>query len=253
VRAVKAVSTYRGRDPRDFALLAFGGNGGVFVVELARALEIRRVIIPTAAGLFSAFGLLEADLEQHTVRTVMLAGDEADPAILNQTFAALGTQARAGQGDGPVHNLHFADLRYRGQAFELTIPLPARELHHEDVERLIADFGQEHERTYGHRATNGPVEIVNLRLISRATRHRPAILAAKVGDGRPSTTSAGGMRCAFFGPAHGLRETPVLARGDLVNGRAGPLIVEEYDATTVLPPGCTARLDQHGSIMIDVD
>jgi N-methylhydantoinase A len=247
VRAVKAVSTYRGRDPRDFDLLAFGGNGPVFAVELARALEMRRVIIPGAAGLFSAFGLLEADLEQHYVQTVMLRGDDADPEALNRAFASIGRHARAGT------NLHFADLRYRGQAFELTVPVPARALCHEDIQNLIEDFGREHERTYSHRAKNEPVEIVNVRVVSRATGGQPAMVTGNPREARARLASAGGTRKAFFGPAHGVCETPVLARRDLVRERGGPLIVEEYDVTTVLPPGCTARLDEHGSLVIDVD
>jgi N-methylhydantoinase A len=249
VRAVKAVSTYRGRDPRSFALLAFGGNGPVFAVDLAKALDIHRVIVPTAAGLFSAFGLLEADLEQHYVQTVMMPGHEADAEALNQMFAAIDTRTGADSG-GSVEILHFADLRYRGQAFELTIPLRARTLHQEHIDHLIEEFGTEHERTYGHRAKNAPVEIVNLRVISRATDDRRAILNANLRDER--TQMASGTRMAFFGPAHGVIETPILARRELVEQREGPLIVEEYDATTVLPPGCTAGVDEHGSIVIDV-
>jgi N-methylhydantoinase A len=253
MRAVKAVSTYRGRDPREFTLLAFGGNGPLFAIELARALEIRRVIVPPAAGLFSAFGLLEADLEHHYVRTVMLSSSDADAAALSRTLGEIETQARTERRRdtyAPLECVRFADLRYRGQAFELTIPLPNRQLSRHDVVDLVEEFGREHERTYGHRAQDEPVEIVNVRLVARAQRQRLAI-----GDGavRPERVEIGVTRDAYFGKSVGTLATATVSRTELGRGRAGPLIVEEYDATTLVPSGCVARLDEFGSIAVDVN
>jgi N-methylhydantoinase A len=253
MRAVKAVSTYRGRDPREFTLLAFGGNGPLFAIELARALEIRRVIVPPAAGLFSAFGLLEADLEHHYVRTVMLSSSDADAEALSRTLGEIETQARTERRrdtHASLECVRFADLRYRGQAFELTIPLPNHQLSRHDVVNLVEEFGREHERTYGHRAQDEPVEIVNVRLVARAQRQRLAI-----GDGAipPEHLEIGVTRDVYFGKSVGTLATAIVSRAELGTGRAGPLIVEEYDATTLVPPGCVARLDEFGSIAVDVN
>jgi len=249
VRAVKAVSTYRGRDPRDFTLLAFGGNGPIFAVELARALDMRRVIVPPAAGLFSAFGLLEADLEQHYVRTVMLSSSDCKAEDLAHALEDIESVARAG-AKRPIEIAHFADLRYRGQAFELTIPVPDRRLTAPDLANLVEEFGREHERTYGHRAQDEPVEIVNVRLVARNPRARWSATSDALRSDRAST---GATRAAYFGREQGVQATAIVSRHALATPRPGPLIVEEYDATTLVPPGATASLDEHGSIAIDVD
>ena len=252
VRALKAVSTYRGRDPRDFTLLAFGGNGPVFAVALARVLEMQRVIVPPAAGLFSAFGLLEADLEQHYVRTVMLSSSATEAEELTRALEEIEELARAARHDGRQRALQcarFADLRYRGQAFELTIPVPDHRLTALDIANLVEDFGREHERTYGHRAQAEPVEIVNVRLVARTERERwSAALDPLVTTG----SAPGATREAYFGRAQGLQCTAIVTRAELATARSGPLIVEEYDATTLVPPGATACLDEFGSIVIDV-
>jgi N-methylhydantoinase A len=241
VRAVKAVSTYRGRDPRDFTLLAFGGNGPIFAVELARALEMRRVVVPPADGLFSAVGWLEADLEQHYVRSVLLSESQAEE--LRRALEELERLARSG-AQRRVETACFADLRYRGQAFELTIPVPDETL---DVARLVEEFGREHERTYGHRALDEPIEIVNVRLVARTPRERWLAVPGARRDDRALT-----VRDAYFGRELGVRSTAIVTRAELAVRRMGPLIVEEYDATTLVPPGSTATLDEHGSIVIDV-
>jgi N-methylhydantoinase A len=249
VRALKAVSTYRGRDPRDFTLLAFGGNGPVFAVALARALEMRRVIVPPAAGLFSALGLLEADFEQHYVRTVMLASSAAAADELTRALEELENLARHDGRQRTLQCSRFADLRYRGQAFELTIPVPNHRLNADDIATLAEDFGREHERTYGHRAQDEPVEIVNVRLVARLERERWSAARGPLHDGRLKSIST---RTAYFGRDVGRQPTAVVTRAELASARSGPLIVEEYDATTVVPPGTTAYLDESGSIVIDV-
>jgi N-methylhydantoinase A len=248
VRALKAVSTYRGRDPRDFTLLAFGGNGPVFAVALARALEMRRVIVPPAAGLFSAFGLLEANLEQHYVRTVMLVSSATAADELSRALEEIEDLARAARPVG-LECSRFADLRYRGQAFELTIPVPNHRLTALDIATLVEDFGREHERTYGHRAQDEPVEIVNVRLVARIEREQ---WSATRGPIREERVSSGATRDAYFGREVGLQSTAIVTRAELSAALSGPLIVDEYDATTLVPPGATACLDEHGSIVIDV-
>lgn len=255
MRAIRAVSTYRGRDPRDFALLAFGGSGPVHAAGIARDLGIGRVIVPTAPGLHSAVGLLEALPEYHFVQTFFSPASEVDPDALTRAYEGLESRAvdalKAENYDDADIALHrSADLRYVGQAYELTVDAPAGKLAAADIASLVGLFHEEHERTYGHKAPDEPVEIVNLRT---AARGRSDLTRPK----RPATgrsESRGQSRNAYFGPDHGLLITPVLSRPDLgAAPRQGPVIVEEYDATVVVPPDCTASLDQWNNIVIEVE
>ena len=254
IRAIRAVSTYRGRDPRDFTLLAFGGSGPVHAVEMARSLRIGRVIVPPAPGLLSAVGLLEALPEYHFVQTFFSRIADADLTALSGAYGSL--EARAirdlvaeGYAEADIVRRRSADLRYVGQAYELTVEAPAGDIGPDEVAALVERFHEEHERTYGHKAPEEPVEIVNLRLAASGKAEQTAPL-------RSNLLSNGGgdvRRDAYFGPDYRLLSTPVLSRSDLEGaGRQGPLIVEEYDATTVVPPGCTAGLDRWNNIVIEV-
>ena len=252
-RAVKAVTTYRGRDPRDFVLAAFGGNGPVLGVEIARALQIRRVLVPPVPGVFSALGLLYSDVEQEFIRTVMIRAEGADADTVAAAFDSLEAEARAAMiADGfPAEAVtveRLADLRYAGQAYELTVPVAPGT---PDLEAMARAFDREHERTYGHPSEGDPVDLVNVKVLARVAVDAPEpnrrLLPA------PPTT-LGAPRDVYFGPADGTLETAVVARTDLTaNWREGPVIVEEYDATCVVPPGCRARLDALGNIDIAVD
>ncbi len=251
-RAVKAVTTYRGRDPRDFTLCAFGGNGPLTAVEVARALGIRRVLVPPAPGVFSALGLLFSDTEHEAVRTLMLRGDAITPERLETTFEELEREATArldGDGASAVTMTRYADVRFAGQAYELPVAVPPGRI---DVARLAADFAAEHVRTYGHGSADDPVDVVSIRALARlertAQRRYDPLAAIR------SLPAAEGTRLAYFGPGPGLVETPVYSRAALLGaGREGPLLVDEPDSTCVVPPGCVARLDDHGSIQIETD
>jgi N-methylhydantoinase A len=250
-RAVRAVTIERGRDPQEFTLVAFGGNGPLFAAEMAMSLEIGAVLVPPAPGVWSALGLLEAEVEQHLVRTFLRPLTDAAGGELAAAVTALEREAAAmlraqGYGEG-VEIERAVDLKYEGQSFELTIPLPAAREPGESAAARARAFDQEHERTYGHKAEGDPIQIVNVRLTARVPRpaERPGVRLAA------AARRAADERVAYFGAAHGALRTPVVDRGDL-DGRArpGPLLVDEYDATTLVPPGCTARLDAHGNIVI---
>jgi len=256
IRAVKAVSTERGRDPRDYVLFAFGGNGSLHGVGMAGELEMRAVIVPPAPGLFSAFGLLFSEVEHHIVRSYLRRLADVDVAELHGLLGRLAAEADAtlaDEGYGPeARALTWeADLRYVGQSFELTIPFGARALTPGALSDLAERFGQEHERTYGHRAVDEPVEIVSLRLTARGVPTGPRV-PERLHVHR-AAQPAGASRRVYFGDKHGWLETPVIDRGNLRGVRCeGPAIVEEYDATTVVPPGCQARLDEWGNIAIEL-
>ena len=211
----------RGRDARDFVLVAFGGNGPLFAGEMARSLGITTVLVPPAPGVFSAVGLLEAESEHHLVRSVLrpLAADTADEvaAALRALESEAESLLRAEGYREPVAMARAVDLKYAGQSFELTIPLPADWRGAAGADSLAASFAREHERTYGHAAPGDPIQVVNLRVTARLVRP-DARRAVRLGSAR--ATPAGGTRRAHFGPEHGTLETPVLARADLDAGRA---------------------------------
>lgn len=261
IRAVRAVSSQRGRDPRGYALFAFGGNGPVHAIGVARALDMVRVVVPMAPGLFSAFGLLFAEVEHHDVRTYFRRTRAFELDELNALLAELERDARAtlaAEGYPPerVAVRRQADLRYVGQSFELTVPLEAGAVDAAAVERLREAFAAEHEQTYGHRGgPDDPIDLVNLRLIATGVPERPRVPsdAQLRAAGRGPRGERGPVSRPAYFPPLGLVETPVIDRLDLgPEARSGPLIVEEYDATTVVPPGCGARLDEWGNILIEV-
>jgi len=254
IRAVKAVSTYRGRDPRDFTLFAFGGNGPVVAAHLAEMMEMRQVIVPQGAGVFSAFGLLLSDIDHEMAQGYLRPLSEAVAGELEARFAELEKQVAAllqheGAGTSARQVARLADLRYVGQAHELTVPLPPGPL---DIAKLADAFGDEHERNYGHRADADAVECVTLRVIGRLAVGKPSPLAPLAAVDRGSAPNT--MRHAYFGAGHGLLDTAVIGRADLAAaGRAGPLIIEEYDTTVVVPPGWTARRDARDNIHLQAE
>ena len=253
IRAIKAVSTERGRDPREFALFAFGGNGPLFAAGMAAALGITRIVVPPSAGLFSSFGLLYADVEHHYARTFRRLLRQADLSEIADAWDTLARQASeqlAAEGfTGERARLkRSAALHYKGQSYELIVPVPDGPIDARMVAHLEEAFGEEHERTYGHRAgPEEPVELVAIQLVGSGLRDGGNVPDAVT----PSRTEIAtrGSRQAYFGE-HGWRETPVLTRADLAAVRSGPLIVEEYDATCVVPPGATAERDVAGNIVI---
>jgi len=257
IRAIKAVSTERGRDPREFALFAFGGNGPLFACGMAEALGMKRVVVPPSAGLFSSFGLLYADVEHHYSRTLRRLLRSADLAEIGKAWGELAAQAMgqlAVEGfEGDTARLRrSAALHYQGQSYELTVPVPDGAFDTAMVAHLEEAFGAEHERTYGHRAgADEPVELVSVQVVGQGLREGAGVPErVRPSRAEPAPTPP---RKAYFGSAHGWLETPVLRRSDLGTPRLGPLIVEEYDATCVVPPGARASLDTGGNIVIELD
>ncbi len=257
IRALKAVSSERGRDPRKYAMLAFGGNGPLFAAGMAKALRMTRIVVPPSPGLFSSFGLLYADVEHHYSRTVRRVLRDSDPAELTAVWQELEDAARNQlQSDGfapaQMRFQRAANMHYKGQIFELNTPAPDGEIDTAAVATLEESFGQEHERTYGHRAgPEEPVELVNIMLVGQGISDRPRVPDRLLGEDEGSTDALP-SRQAYFGPDAGWIETPVLRRKDLASQMTGPCIVEEYDATCLVPPGATASLDSFGNIIVDL-
>lgn len=255
IRATRAVSTYRGRDPRDFTLLAFGGSGPIHAANMARELGIKTVIVPPSPGLFSAIGLLQAKPERHFVQTYFTSTSEADPARLNCVFDQFIQQStdalvEDGYRAEDIRWGKYLDLRYAGQAHELTIPVAGDPLDSNVLRDSVCAFHEEHDRTYGHKAEDEATEVVNLRLTAFCRLQGAVPIRA---SGARSSARLH-QRMVSFDSKMGRVRTDVIDRARLpASPKAGPLIIEEYDATTVVPPGCFARLDEWDNIVIDVN
>jgi N-methylhydantoinase A len=251
MRAIRAVSVERGRDPRDFSLLAFGGNGPLFAAAIAADIGIGRVIVPPMPGLFSAFGLLLADTEHHAGRSLRMRLDEADAALLDRVLmdlSAQGMERLAQDGFPPARRTlrRSAMARYVGQSSDIAVALPDG-----DAAAVLVGlpelFAAEHDRTYGFRAPPGePIEMTAVSVIAIGIPERPRLPAAIPPVGGP----ADAPRRAWF-PESGWTEVPVLRRADLSDAPChGPLIVQEYDAACLVPNGWQATRDDFGNIVM---
>jgi N-methylhydantoinase A len=253
MRALSAVSSERGLDPAEFPLMAFGGNGGVHVCNLAEALRCQHVLVPPAAGLFSALGLLFADIEHQCIRAFYQPFDAIDLEHCNTVLAGLWDEADgliAADGYEPdSRNVRcFADLRYVGQNTALTLPIPNPPLNAAKLAEIEENFAQAHETTFGYRSDEESVQFVTIKAVGRglsATSRVPDKVTV------PEGLAKSGHRDAYYGEEHGWVATPIIARNDLgPDPRPGPLIVEEYDSTTVVRPSWTAALDDWNNIVL---
>jgi N-methylhydantoinase A len=255
IRAIRAVSTYRGRDPRDFVMIPFGGNGPIHAAHMAAELGIKRLIVPPSPGLFSAVGLLEARPEHRFVQTFISGADELDSRVFAKAFEEFETSSLASlkgerYTDTKLQLVRSADLRYSGQAHELTVPCPTGDVERSSIRAMVDSFHVEHDRTYGHSDPQEPVEVVNMRLVASSQKGGWSPNVVNIEAEKATYVK----RDAYFGSGPGLLITPVVTRAAMVQGTLeGPAIVEEYDSTTVIPPGWRAHLDDWGNIVIEAD
>jgi len=255
MRTVRAVSTERGRDPRDYTLIAFGGAGPIHAAALAETVGIGRVCVPLHPGLFSALGLLMADRRYDFVQSIPCSLADFSPETFHATRQALLARAReeAKREGLAERDLRFewsTDMRYERQTTEIRVELPDVSLPNLR-DALERNFHARHEQLFSYRSSE-PVALVNLRLkvISAGSSLSFSSIGRAFLDGTKEP-SAERWREAYFGTARGLLRTRILNRGDLRNKRVeGPLVVEEFDSTVVVPPGWTAELDGLGNIMI---
>jgi N-methylhydantoinase A len=205
---------------------------------------------------FTALGLLFSEAEQEFVRTAFRSTSELTDGWLGEAYEGLKREAASvlmAEGHAP-DRFRFklsADLRYAGQAYELNVAVPEAR---PTIAGLVQGFHGEHERTYGHRSEGDPVDLVNLKVLARAEVRAMGRedYAAALGAGSGYRPDAE-RRTAYFGPRHGSLDARVVGRKALADRPLdGPLIVEEYDATAVVPPGCRAGLDDLGNIEITV-
>ena len=253
MRALRAVSTERGRDPREFALMAFGGSGPIHAAGLAKELLIRQVIVPPLPGLFSTLGLLFSGVEHHDVRSCLLSGETLNATVLEGIKAEMQRNMLAqfdteGYPADQVTLSCSVDVRFKGQASEIRLPVADEHFTKTTIKTLYTTFETEHERLYGHRSDpDNPVEVVAVRLIGQAgIRGQQGVLnpAERLGARAAS-------REAYFGESWGTIDTLVISRHDLgEEGTTGPLLIDEYDSTIVVPPDYRGYLDSDGNILM---
>lgn len=258
-RAIRVVSVQRGYDPRDYALVPFGGAGPLHASRLASELGMRRIVVPEIPGAQSALGLLMTDVKTDFMRTQITALGARSAAELDGIFDDLVARAtdwfvEEEVADAGRELLRRMDLRYTGQNFELAVEVPeGHRFADNGVEPVVELFHRAHERVYGYRSEDAAVEVVTFRLAASGE-------AAHVDTHRDDTTKSDPRRAfletrsACFDAAEGYVETPVYDRGRLTPGDVllGPAIVEQMDTTVVLLPNDTCQVDAYRNLVIEI-
>lgn len=258
-RAIRVVSVQKGYDPRDYALVPFGGAGPLHASRLARELGMSRVVIPEVPGAQSAMGLLMTDVKADFMRTRITEISSETVSQVANVFAELDAMADrwfaeeqvAEDGRRLVRRL---DLRYAGQNFELPVEVSGDFNFAEDgVERIAETFHQEHERVYGYSSPEARLEAVTFRVEAHGSAPRVELRRGELGGEDPSPAIVG-TRNACFDPEESFRSVPVYGRNGLVPGNLvdGPAVIEQMDTTTVLLPGDRCRVDQLRNLVITI-
>ncbi len=249
--AVRLVSTERGYDPRDYTLVAYGGAGPLHAASVAEQLNVNRVLVPPFPGLISAYGLLAGQFQRDFARTLVSPLDDASVAGAPDMFKAMVAAAHhevAGYGiDADSCAVTFGlDLRYRGQGFELMLPVSPGDFTERGPDHLAARFHDQHRLRYGHATPGEPVEVVTYRLSLTQPFDSPATLRAtseapRQAEQAPITVDGESILCDF----HWRPSTPAGFSAD------GPLVIEEPTATTFVPPGWRMSVDRHSNLAME--
>jgi N-methylhydantoinase A len=246
-KAIRVVSVERGHDPRDYTLVAFGGAGGLHGCALASALGMRGVLLPIFPGALSALGILRADVVREFSRTVMLAADDGRRVArdLRKMFGRLereGRRALRQEGFSParIRTERRLDMRYAGQAYELSVPAAGN---------FVGAFHQAHEQRYGYHDLKRAVEIVNLRVRAAGITEKPRVSKLVAKSKGVVARADRSVDCVFDGKvlAASLFARDGLRAGDTF---AGPAVISEYSATTLVLEGWVAKVDDYGQVLL---
>ncbi|ODQ84470.1 hydantoinase/oxoprolinase family protein [Mycolicibacterium holsaticum] len=257
--SVRAVTTERGLDPRDFALVAYGGNGPLHVSLVARELSIGRVVIPPVPAVFSALGMLMADARRDVVQTGVQTLEPGMAEHLDAMCSELEATCERellmnDVGFTDVEFVRAADMRYVGQEHTVTVTLPAFDAGAASVAQLKKDFDTVHQQRYSHSAPDEPAQIVSLRVSAIGRLTKPDLAKIAEGSDAPPPEAGTGHREVIFDPVDGAVSTRVYTRAKLLAGNRieGPAVIEEPTTTTLLRPGDTLEVDGFGNLLIEI-
>lgn len=258
LNALKLISVRKGYDPRDFSLVAFGGGGSMHAPALARDLGVKKVIVPVASSVFSAWGMLMTDLRHDYIQTYINRLQDVDLTELNNEWNKLENQARNQYAEENVKEEEiifnrFVDMRYAGQEHTVKVPLAGGEITKQSVEELIALFHEMHEQSFTFKLVEAQTEIVNLHLTAFGNVQKPELQKLE-STGRELESALKETRQVFYEDG-GWIQTPVYHRDLLEAGMSveGPAIIEEPTATTVFYEGQTLTVDTYGNLLIETE
>jgi N-methylhydantoinase A len=255
---LQSMTVKRGYDPREFVMVAFGGAGPIHAAAIAKELLIPTVIVPPYSGVFSAWGMLMADLRHDLEQTYIAPLAGASSAELNGVFRSLEERIRAvfekeSIEDSRITVSYVLDLRYVGQEHTLAVPAPAP-LTESSKALLAASFDETHLRVYGHNAPEEPKEVVSLKVIGIGNVNKPVLEKIAAGKPTPPASARMGERRVYVGNGH-YQSFAVFRRERLLSGNAvaGPALIEEATATTTVEAGQGCRVDEYGNLIVSMD
>ncbi|MCS0653424.1 hydantoinase/oxoprolinase family protein [Cytobacillus firmus] len=256
LNALKLISVRKGHNPREFSLVAFGGGGSMHAPALAKELGVKKVIVPVASSVFSAWGMLMTDLRHDYIQTYIRRLNQLDPSELNKEWNSIETQAlkqyqEEGVSEDDVLFTRFADIRYLGQEHTVKVPVPNGEWSEETISEVVERFGDLHEQHYTFKLEGTPTEIVNLHLTAFGKVLKPELkrLTSTSSDAQEAYKET---RPVYFENS-GWVETKVYYRSLFGKGMkiSGPAIVEEPSASTVIYPDQSLTVDEYGNLIIE--
>lgn len=256
INALRVVTVRRGYDPRDLAMVAFGGAGPLHANRLCCEMQIPLLIIPPSPGTASALGLLVTDLKHEFSCTRIMKDSDADIAQINKLFASMETEGKLVlQREGVVESrMSFwreIEMRYKGQSYELSIECPKGAIGLDTVLEVVSRFHVEHKKTYGHCSPTQPVELVNFRVTAIGSIPKPRHREFP-SKGLRLEDAQKGTRRVFFQEMGTFTETPIYDRYQLAAGHyfQGPAVVEEIDSTSLIHPGFKVDVDHFGNLRV---
>ena len=252
IKGIRVVSVAKGYDPRDFALIAFGGAGPLHAAELAGELEIPKVVVPVAPGVTSALGLLMSDLRHDYVQTVLRNMEEVKIPDLNNLFKnmesdAIKQMSREGIDEKDIQLIRLLDIRYLGQAYDLQVPITGGTLKSDDLQLARDKFNEAHKSLYGFFIDENPTEIVNVRVTSVAGLTKPSLSNRPKNNQKINNPS---KRDVIF--EEDKLSADIFFRENLSSGDKiiGPAVIEQIDSTTLILPKQKAYIDESQNIII---
>ncbi len=258
VLAIRQVTIERGYDPRQAALVCFGGGGGLFAGALLQELEMTQAVIPINPATFSAWGLLNADYRDDVTSSFVYPITQVTPAHLGECLAGLEAEARQRLIDNQLDPEaivieRYADCRYLGQEHTLKVPVLPEDLRTPDLSALKTRFDAYHEQAYAHALPDHEAEIVHLRLTAQGITHKPTV-PELTGRGYSLAEAEKSRRPVIFAGSDAPRDCPIYDRERLSPGITipGPAIVEEWTSTTLVPPGQQLAVDEYGNLILTV-